>query len=169
MKFKQATWNFTKNLTLKPILLEAVVSLSHFCHSWSKLPLSQRQKSAKICKNANFMYTGISEFFFSFVLVNDEAVHILSEKDNISNLLCEQCYHIFFYCFLSTLNMKIVLWNYPYHFNWRRYGTNGSLQHHLMSRNRWSSIVYRRGQKQLTRMFLKEAEHALQLALSEGN
>lgn len=112
MKFKQATWNFTKNLTLKPILLEAVVSLSHFCHSWSKLPLSQRQKSAKICKNANFMYTGISEFFFSFVLVNDEAVHILSEKDNISNLLCEQCYHIFFYCFLSTLNMKIVLWKY---------------------------------------------------------
>lgn len=111
MKFKQATWNFTKNLTLKPILLEAVVSLSHFCHSWSKLPLSQRQKSAKICKNANFMYTGISEFFFSFVLVNDEAVHILSEKDNISNLLCEQCY-IFFYCFLSTLNMKIVLWKY---------------------------------------------------------
>ncbi|CAA2992933.1 uncharacterized protein LOC111391370 isoform X1 [Olea europaea var. sylvestris] len=51
----------------------------------------------------------------------------------------------------------------------KRYGTNGSLQHHLMSRNRWSSIVYRRGQKQLTRMFLKEAEHALQLALSEGN
>ncbi|XP_058084823.1 uncharacterized protein LOC131232535 isoform X2 [Magnolia sinica] len=36
-----------------------------------------------------------------------------------------------------------------------------------MSRNRWSSIVYRRGQKQLTRMFLKEAEHALQLCLSE--
>ncbi|RVW47728.1 Transposon TX1 uncharacterized 149 kDa protein [Vitis vinifera] len=40
---------------------------------------------------------------------------------------------------------------------------------HKMSRNRWSSIVYRRGQKQLTRLFLKEAEHALQLSLSEGN
>ncbi|XVF73297.1 hypothetical protein PTKIN_Ptkin12aG0190300 [Pterospermum kingtungense] len=39
----------------------------------------------------------------------------------------------------------------------------------LMSRNRWSSIVYRRGQKELTRLFLKEAEHALQLSLSEGN
>nr|AKM76816.1 SET domain-containing protein [Pelargonium citronellum] len=36
-----------------------------------------------------------------------------------------------------------------------------------MSRNKWSSIVYRRGQKQLTRLFLKEAEHALQLSLSE--
>lgn len=38
-----------------------------------------------------------------------------------------------------------------------------------MSRNKWSSIIYRRGQKQLTRLFLKEAEHALQLALNEGN
>nr|XP_011469095.1 PREDICTED: uncharacterized protein LOC101298742 isoform X2 [Fragaria vesca subsp. vesca] len=38
-----------------------------------------------------------------------------------------------------------------------------------MSRNKWSSIIYRRGQKQLTRFFLKEAEHALQLALIEGN
>ncbi|XP_041011339.1 uncharacterized protein LOC121255119 [Juglans microcarpa x Juglans regia] len=38
-----------------------------------------------------------------------------------------------------------------------------------LSRNRFSSIVYRRGQKQLTRLFLKEAEHALQLALREGN
>nr|AKM76806.1 SET domain-containing protein [Erodium trifolium] len=37
----------------------------------------------------------------------------------------------------------------------------------MMSRNKWSSIVYRRGQKQLTRLFLKEAEHALQLSLSE--
>nr|AKM76808.1 SET domain-containing protein [Geranium incanum] len=36
----------------------------------------------------------------------------------------------------------------------------------MMSRNTWSSIVYRRGQKQLTRLFLKEAEHALQLSLS---
>jgi hypothetical protein len=38
-----------------------------------------------------------------------------------------------------------------------------------LSRNRRSSIQYRWGQKQLTRLFLKEAEHALQLALSEGN
>ncbi|VFQ85978.1 unnamed protein product [Cuscuta campestris] len=38
-----------------------------------------------------------------------------------------------------------------------------------LSRNSWCSIVYRRGQKQLTRLFLKEAEHALQLALVEGN
>ncbi|KAM3322865.1 actin-histidine N-methyltransferase [Capsicum chacoense] len=38
---------------------------------------------------------------------------------------------------------------------------------HLLSRNKRSSIIYRRGQKQLTRLFLKEAEHALQLALTE--
>ncbi|KAK6162441.1 hypothetical protein DH2020_002282 [Rehmannia glutinosa] len=38
-----------------------------------------------------------------------------------------------------------------------------------MSRNRWASIVYRQGQKQLTRRFIMEAEHALQLALSECN
>ncbi|XP_071937200.1 ribosomal lysine N-methyltransferase set10 isoform X4 [Coffea arabica] len=43
---------------------------------------------------------------------------------------------------------------------------NGS---ELLSRNRWCGIVYRRGQKQLTRLFLKEAEQALHLALSEGN
>ncbi|KAF5181330.1 Set domain-containing protein, partial [Thalictrum thalictroides] len=36
-----------------------------------------------------------------------------------------------------------------------------------MSRHRWSSIIYRRGQKQLARLFLMEAEHALQLCLSE--
>ncbi|KAL3814878.1 hypothetical protein ACJIZ3_016146 [Penstemon smallii] len=36
-------------------------------------------------------------------------------------------------------------------------------------RNRWASIVYRQGQKQLTRLFVKEAEHALELALMEGN
>lgn len=36
-----------------------------------------------------------------------------------------------------------------------------------MSRNRWASIVYRQGQKQLSGRFLREAEHALQLALSE--
>lgn len=47
--------------------------------------------------------------------------------------------------------------------------TNFSAQHQLFSRNKWSSIVYRRGQKQLTRLFIKEAEHALQLALIEGN
>lgn len=36
-----------------------------------------------------------------------------------------------------------------------------------MSRNRWSSIVYRRGQKKLTRLFIREVEHALQLCLTE--
>ncbi|KAB2074501.1 hypothetical protein ERO13_A07G144300v2 [Gossypium hirsutum] len=46
---------------------------------------------------------------------------------------------------------------------------NNLVQQKLMSRNRWCSIVYRRGQKGLTRLFLKEAEHALQLSLSEGN
>ncbi|KAL9435020.1 hypothetical protein AB3S75_021310 [Citrus x aurantiifolia] len=46
--------------------------------------------------------------------------------------------------------------------------TNGWTQH-KMSRKTWSSIVYRRGQKELARLFLKEAEHALQLALTEGN
>nr|AKM76807.1 SET domain-containing protein [Francoa sonchifolia] len=44
---------------------------------------------------------------------------------------------------------------------------NGSSNYKCMSRIRWSSIVYRQGQKQLTRLFLKEAEHALQLSLSE--
>ncbi|XP_026411595.1 uncharacterized protein LOC113306889 [Papaver somniferum] len=39
----------------------------------------------------------------------------------------------------------------------------------LISRNSWCSIIYRRGQKQLTRLFLKEAEHALHLCLSEQN
>ncbi|XP_044493771.1 actin-histidine N-methyltransferase isoform X2 [Mangifera indica] len=43
------------------------------------------------------------------------------------------------------------------------------LTQYKMSRNKCSSIVYRRGQKELTRLFLKEAEHALQLAVSEGN
>ncbi|KAK6920202.1 hypothetical protein RJ641_016106 [Dillenia turbinata] len=47
--------------------------------------------------------------------------------------------------------------------------TNGSSEKVMMSRNRWSSIVYRRGQKQLTGLFLKEAEHALQLSLTESN
>lgn len=44
---------------------------------------------------------------------------------------------------------------------------NDSEETTLMSRNKWSAIVYRRGQKQLTRLFLKEAEHALQLSMSE--
>ncbi|KAJ8748901.1 hypothetical protein K2173_013334 [Erythroxylum novogranatense] len=35
-----------------------------------------------------------------------------------------------------------------------------------LSRNRWCSRVYRRGQKELIRLFLREAEHALQLSLS---
>ncbi|KAG7034462.1 Ribulose-1,5 bisphosphate carboxylase/oxygenase large subunit N-methyltransferase, chloroplastic [Cucurbita argyrosperma subsp. argyrosperma] len=39
----------------------------------------------------------------------------------------------------------------------------------LVSRNQWCSIVYRQGQKQLTTLFLKEAEHALQLSLSQEN
>ncbi|KAL2892306.1 [Fructose-bisphosphate aldolase]-lysine N-methyltransferase chloroplastic [Bienertia sinuspersici] len=37
----------------------------------------------------------------------------------------------------------------------------------VISKNRWTSIVYRRGQKQLTRLYLREAEHALQLCLKE--
>ncbi|MQL95438.1 hypothetical protein Taro_028104 [Colocasia esculenta] len=36
-------------------------------------------------------------------------------------------------------------------------------QEKQMNRNRWSSIIYRQGQKQLTSLFLKEAEHALEL------
>ncbi|KGN48317.1 uncharacterized protein LOC101219815 isoform X2 [Cucumis sativus] len=58
--------------------------------------------------------------------------------------------------------------------------TNGSCQNsarelddkkpqNLMSRNQWCSIVYRHGQKELTSLFLKEAEHALHLSLSEEN
>ncbi|KAL0428948.1 UNVERIFIED_CONTAM: hypothetical protein Sradi_0520800 [Sesamum radiatum] len=50
-----------------------------------------------------------------------------------------------------------------------KYFTNGSLHCLSMSRNKWASIVYRQGQKELTRRFIKEAEQALQLALSEGN
>lgn len=44
---------------------------------------------------------------------------------------------------------------------------NDSEETTLMTRNKWSAIVYRRGQKQLTRLFLKEAEHALHLSMSE--
>ncbi|KAL2233953.1 UNVERIFIED_CONTAM: hypothetical protein Sindi_1127500 [Sesamum indicum] len=47
--------------------------------------------------------------------------------------------------------------------------TNCSLHCLPMSRNKWASIVYRQGQKELTRRFIKEAEQALQFALSEGN
>ncbi|KAF9668895.1 hypothetical protein SADUNF_Sadunf14G0051100 [Salix dunnii] len=46
--------------------------------------------------------------------------------------------------------------------------TDESGHYKLMSRNTWSSIVYRKGQKQLARLFLKEAEHVLHLSLSEG-
>ncbi|XP_076941669.1 uncharacterized protein LOC143611336 [Bidens hawaiensis] len=48
-------------------------------------------------------------------------------------------------------------------------GANEASKNQEMSRNKHASIVYRRGQKQLTRQFLKEAEHALQLALSESS
>ncbi|KAK9758005.1 hypothetical protein RND81_01G200200 [Saponaria officinalis] len=37
----------------------------------------------------------------------------------------------------------------------------------VMSKNKWASIIYRRGQKQLTRFFLREAEHVLQLCLEQ--
>ncbi|KAL3649514.1 hypothetical protein CASFOL_005917 [Castilleja foliolosa] len=47
--------------------------------------------------------------------------------------------------------------------------TDLKLMTFFRSRNRWASIVYRQGQKQLTRCFIKEAEHALQLAMNEGN
>uniref|UniRef100_A0A1D1XHJ1 Putative ribulose-1,5 bisphosphate carboxylase/oxygenase large subunit N-methyltransferase, chloroplastic n=1 Tax=Anthurium amnicola TaxID=1678845 RepID=A0A1D1XHJ1_9ARAE len=40
-------------------------------------------------------------------------------------------------------------------------------QEKQMNRNHWSSVVYRQGQKRLTSLFLKEAEHALALCSSE--
>ncbi|PKA52773.1 [Fructose-bisphosphate aldolase]-lysine N-methyltransferase, chloroplastic [Apostasia shenzhenica] len=40
-------------------------------------------------------------------------------------------------------------------------------EENFMTRNRWSCIVYRAGQKQLTRLFLKEAERALELFAGE--
>lgn len=46
---------------------------------------------------------------------------------------------------------------------------DSATQRCMISRKKWSSIVYRQGQKQLSRLFLREAEHALQLALSDGN
>lgn len=50
-----------------------------------------------------------------------------------------------------------------------REGEDSAAQRCMISIKKWCSIVYRRGQKQLTRLFLREAEHALQLSLSEGN
>ncbi|KAF8027142.1 hypothetical protein BT93_E0150 [Corymbia citriodora subsp. variegata] len=47
--------------------------------------------------------------------------------------------------------------------------SNGLTTQNVATRNKWSAIVYRRGQKELTRLFLREAEYALQLALTEGN
>ncbi|EHA8591410.1 hypothetical protein COCNU_scaffold051111G000010 [Cocos nucifera] len=44
---------------------------------------------------------------------------------------------------------------------------NKNSEDKLMNRNQWSSIVYRKGQKQLTSLFLREAEHALELCASE--
>lgn len=46
---------------------------------------------------------------------------------------------------------------------------NTFTKHETMSKNGRASIVYRRGQKQLTRLFLQEAEHVFQLALNEGH
>ncbi|XP_068634491.1 uncharacterized protein [Aristolochia californica] len=48
-----------------------------------------------------------------------------------------------------------------------RDGVDNPNKEKVMSRNRWSAIVYRRGQKQLTHLFLREAEHALELCLNE--
>ncbi|GAB2285440.1 hypothetical protein Dimus_019891 [Dionaea muscipula] len=51
-----------------------------------------------------------------------------------------------------------------------RLGTaTDSVEYELMSRNRWASIVYRHGQKQLTRLFLREAKQALHLSMSEDS
>ncbi|XP_030533635.1 uncharacterized protein LOC115743131 isoform X1 [Rhodamnia argentea] len=47
--------------------------------------------------------------------------------------------------------------------------SNGLTPQNAATRNKWSAIVYRQGQKELTRLFLREAEYALQLALTEGN
>lgn len=47
--------------------------------------------------------------------------------------------------------------------------SDGSTLQNVATRNKWYAIVYRRGQKELTRLFLREAEYALQLALTEGN
>ncbi|KAH7668886.1 Rubisco LSMT substrate-binding domain-containing protein [Dioscorea alata] len=37
----------------------------------------------------------------------------------------------------------------------------------FLNKSKWSSIVYRKGQKQLARLFLKEAEHALEMCTTE--
>ncbi|XP_050237305.1 uncharacterized protein LOC126687004 [Mercurialis annua] len=47
--------------------------------------------------------------------------------------------------------------------------SRGAISVRPMSKNRRACIVYRRGQKELTKLFLKEAEHALHLSLSESN
>lgn len=47
--------------------------------------------------------------------------------------------------------------------------SDGLTLQNVATRNKWYAIVYRRGQKELTRLFLREAECALQLALTEGN
>ncbi|KAH7841106.1 hypothetical protein Vadar_025657 [Vaccinium darrowii] len=49
------------------------------------------------------------------------------------------------------------------------FAADESITREVMSKHKRCIIVYRRGQKQLTRLFVKEAERALQLALSEGN
>ncbi|KAK1560873.1 hypothetical protein Q3G72_031838 [Acer saccharum] len=59
------------------------------------------------------------------------------------------------------------LGQYAYYENNSSEETNGSTS--TTQKHKWMSILYRRGQKELTRLFLREAEHALQLALSEGN
>lgn len=64
---------------------------------------------------------------------------------------------------LHTSNAKYM------HFVLQRFEELSSFSLLFCCRNRWSCIVYRRGQKQLTEVFLKEAEHALQLALEETN
>ncbi|KAJ4704948.1 SET domain-containing protein [Melia azedarach] len=74
-------------------------------------------------------------------------------------------------CDSELLAMSCITENHEQHASYENNSskaTNGLTQQKT-SRKRWSSIIYRRGQKELTRSFLKEAEHALQLALSEGN
>lgn len=45
-------------------------------------------------------------------------------------------------------------------------GDEEFLQTNLMSRNKRACVVYRKGQKQLVKLFLQEAEYALQLWIS---
>ncbi|WCJ26812.1 SET domain-containing protein [Euphorbia peplus] len=44
---------------------------------------------------------------------------------------------------------------------------NRATETEQLSKNKRACVVYRKGQKELSRLFLKEAEHALQLSLSE--